>query len=226
LKSTAEGQNEVQEPMPGPQRASTFPMKNPVSSFTSSYPASLTLADSSYSNSISENFSPSSNDLDSLSSDTHNDDSLVFSHFGLAPSNTGTMPNTTTHGLPDMSAMMFPSTDPFAYPNQPMMTLENNAFATPSPKLNSNTLASSNLPSPQSSVFQINRIGNNTGLDPSMEAQIFDPLQPFLNMEYRQGMGDMGTGISDMNIGDLSKPEEAFGDWWNQGSNVQGSWSI
>jgi hypothetical protein len=28
--------------------------------------------------------------------------------------------------LPDVSAMMFPSTDPFAYPNQPMTTFENN----------------------------------------------------------------------------------------------------
>jgi len=30
--------------------------------------------------------------------------------------------------LPDMSAMMFPSTDPFAYPNQPMTTFENTNF--------------------------------------------------------------------------------------------------
>ena len=29
------------------------------------------------------------------------------------------------HGVPDLSAMMFPSPDPFAYPNQPMTTLEN-----------------------------------------------------------------------------------------------------
>lgn len=28
-------------------------------------------------------------------------------------------------GVPDVSAMMFPSADPFAYPNQPMTTLEN-----------------------------------------------------------------------------------------------------
>lgn len=27
--------------------------------------------------------------------------------------------------IPDLSAMMFPSADPFAYPNQPMTTLEN-----------------------------------------------------------------------------------------------------
>lgn len=30
--------------------------------------------------------------------------------------------------LPDMSAMMFPSADPFAYPNQPMTTFENSGF--------------------------------------------------------------------------------------------------
>ena len=32
-------------------------------------------------------------------------------------------------GLFDLSAMMFPSTDPFAYPNQPMTALENRQFA-------------------------------------------------------------------------------------------------
>ncbi len=32
-------------------------------------------------------------------------------------------------GLFDLTAMMFPSTDPFAYPNQPMTTLENRQFA-------------------------------------------------------------------------------------------------
>lgn len=31
----------------------------------------------------------------------------------------------TSHGVPDLSAMMFPTSDPFAYPNQPMTTLEN-----------------------------------------------------------------------------------------------------
>ena len=29
------------------------------------------------------------------------------------------------HGVPDLTAMMFPSSDPFAYPNQPITTLEN-----------------------------------------------------------------------------------------------------
>ena len=34
----------------------------------------------------------------------------------------------TGHGIPDLSAMMFPSADPFAYPNQPMTTLENRNY--------------------------------------------------------------------------------------------------
>ncbi|KAI4198220.1 MAG: hypothetical protein LQ346_002824 [Caloplaca aetnensis] len=38
----------------------------------------------------------------------------------LLPSNDG-----TGSGFPDLSTMMFPSNDPFAYPNQPMTTLEN-----------------------------------------------------------------------------------------------------
>ena len=36
------------------------------------------------------------------------------------------VPNSITGlGVPDLSAMMFPSADPFAYPNQPITTLEN-----------------------------------------------------------------------------------------------------
>jgi len=38
-------------------------------------------------------------------------------------------PNMAGGGLFDLSAMMFPSTDPFAYPTQPMTTLENRRFA-------------------------------------------------------------------------------------------------
>ncbi|KAL9100115.1 MAG: hypothetical protein Q9163_004476 [Psora crenata] len=34
----------------------------------------------------------------------------------------------TDRGVPDLSAMMFPSADPFAYPNQPLTTLENGQF--------------------------------------------------------------------------------------------------
>ncbi|KAH8595788.1 fungal-specific transcription factor domain-containing protein [Bisporella sp. PMI_857] len=33
-------------------------------------------------------------------------------------------PNPSHHGLPDLSAMMFPSADPFAYPNQPPMSFD------------------------------------------------------------------------------------------------------
>jgi len=35
----------------------------------------------------------------------------------------------TNPNLPDLSAMMFPSAEPFTYPNQPLTTFENNQFA-------------------------------------------------------------------------------------------------
>lgn len=48
---------------------------------------------------------------------------------GTIPSNTtqSTSPTNTSRGggFPDLSIMMFPTNDPFAYPNQPMTTLEN-----------------------------------------------------------------------------------------------------
>ena len=34
----------------------------------------------------------------------------------------------SAHSVPDLSAMMFPTSDPFAYPNQPMTTLENQSY--------------------------------------------------------------------------------------------------
>ena len=34
----------------------------------------------------------------------------------------------TSHSVPDLTAMMFPTSDPFAYPNQPMTTLENQNY--------------------------------------------------------------------------------------------------
>ncbi len=50
---------------------------------------------------------------------------------GLPPSRPATQPEfaeLSSHSVPDLSAMMFPTSDPFAYPNQPMTTLENQNY--------------------------------------------------------------------------------------------------
>ena len=47
---------------------------------------------------------------------------------GMPPSTQPDLSDLTSHSVPDLSAMMFPTSDPFAYPNQPMTTLENQNF--------------------------------------------------------------------------------------------------
>ena len=51
------------------------------------------------------------------------------------PDNSMYLHTPTSHGVPDLSAMMFPSADPFAYPNQPMITLENRSYIKQEPPI-------------------------------------------------------------------------------------------
>ena len=46
--------------------------------------------------------------------------------------------------VPDLSSMMFPSADPFAYPNQPMTALENQQSIKQEDSVDPNTFGSSN----------------------------------------------------------------------------------
>lgn len=75
------------------------------------------------------------------------------------------------NGLPDLSAMMFPSADPFAYPNQPMIELENvkqENFG----GMNNN----------QAHAMYIPNSNNNNGLGmyDDLEGQLFGPIPPYL----------------------------------------------
>ena len=45
----------------------------------------------------------------------------------------------TANAIPDLLAMMFPSEDPFAYPKQPLMTLENEDYIKEEPPMSSAT---------------------------------------------------------------------------------------
>lgn len=74
-------------------------------------------------------------------------------------------------GLPDFSAMMFPSGDPFAYPKQPMITLEN-----------SNCMVTKQEPTfgnESDNLYNISPTTNNAPYD-NMEAQLFGPLPPYM----------------------------------------------
>jgi hypothetical protein len=72
--------------------------------------------------------------------------------------------------LPDLNAMMFPSEDPFAYPNQPMMELDN--FK----QENLDMMSASPVPQ---MYIQNNTAGGQLMYD-DLEGQVFGPFQPYM----------------------------------------------
>ncbi|MCJ1384814.1 hypothetical protein MMC17_007932 [Xylographa soralifera] len=116
--------------------------------------------------------------------------------------------------LPDLSAMMFPSTDPFAYPNQPMTTLENRQ-STKQENYDPNGLYNSTL--------------NNAQYE-NPEVQLFGPLPPYLMGGHHPGiMQGLGPQIDMSGAGvDWSAQQqpgrthgmnmdEIFGEEWKGG---------
>ena len=88
------------------------------------------------------------------------------------------------NGLPDFSTMMFPSGDPFAYPTQPMMPLEDQQFTKSTPPFS--TADSENMYgfTPASSGAPY----DNTG------AQLFGPLPPYMLQGQQYGTGPQSMG--------------------------------
>jgi hypothetical protein len=90
------------------------------------------------------------------------------------------------NALPDLSAMMFPSADPFAYPNQPMMEFDN---------IKQENIGGS-IPNGQ-------HLPNNytPGVYDDLEGQIFGPIPPYL-MQGQPNFdvgSQMDTGIPGVN---------------------------
>ena len=124
---------------------------------------------------------------------------INFNQFSFANSNNNAS-SIPGYNIPDLSAMMFPSTDPFDYPNQPMTTLENHtSFSSSNPQAsNTKTSTAEAATTTRSSSLQLNLYG---GLAPrgslsngsGLEAQFLDPLQPYLSMDYGQ-IPNVGRG--------------------------------
>lgn len=74
--------------------------------------------------------------------------------------------------VPDLGAMMFPSADPFAYPNQPLMEFDNHQQKM---QVTGNMLDEPSI----SNMFYNNGSGVPTAYD-SLEGQLFGPLPPYL----------------------------------------------
>lgn len=113
-------------PQPGSvQRASTFPNQGSNVSLASAYDQRMSFPTPSMS-SGSGPYTPTSPDF--------NQQSLVSGPMETSSPSNGLLPynlplDMTNPNLPDLSAMMFPSAEPFTYPNQPLTTFENNQFA-------------------------------------------------------------------------------------------------
>ncbi|TIA78749.1 hypothetical protein D6C76_03909 [Aureobasidium pullulans] len=113
-------------PQPGSvQRASTFPNQGSNVSLASAYDQRMSFPTPSMS-SGSGPYTPTSPDF--------NQQSLVSGPMETSSPSNGLLPynlplDMTNPNLPDLSAMMFPSAEPFTYPNQPLTTFENSQFA-------------------------------------------------------------------------------------------------
>jgi len=99
--------------------------------------------------------------------------------------------------LPDLSAMMFPSADPFAYPNQPMTTLENRHYKQENPPFTPPPAQTDRL------FVYHDSTTPNTAAHPydSLEVQLFGPLPPYMMQGPHPSMGLSGVGGAPMDIG-------------------------
>ena len=121
--------------------------------------------------------------------DPYNSSSPNSTELKMSNSQNSSMPSSATqtsfgiqnvissNGVPDLSAMMFPSANPFAYPNQPMTTLENQNFMNHENPRNSNVY---NMSAPSTSAAY-------GTLDPqvygSMPAYMMQDQQPGFSMQ-------------------------------------------
>ena len=140
------------------------------------------------------------------------------------------------HGIHDLSAMMFPSTDPFAYPNQPMTTLESQNLVKQENPLDSNMYNQPSTSTPYGnleaqmydSTLQFAPQGQqpNFGMQnmPPMRMSNADPTATTISMQGREGSGwqqqqqsrpQRSGGTPGMNLDQLFG--EDWGGWMNQG---------
>ena len=133
--------------------------------------------------------------------------------------------------VPDLTAMMFPSSDPFAYPNQPMTTLENRQFIKEENSMDPSiynlaptTSSSYNNPNPQ--MF---------GAMPAYTLQGQEPIFDMQNMNLQMSMSNADSAATTMSMqnndpsgwprGSVGTPGvnldqlfgEDWGGWMNQG---------
>ncbi|MCJ1389554.1 hypothetical protein MMC18_002411 [Xylographa bjoerkii] len=197
-------------------RASTFPKNSSLMTWKRAslpYNNSSPLADSQRRSSHDIYPSSSSDQAGTMTPDSSVSGGLPFSSNQTPFNMQQSFSNPTA--LPDLSAMMFPSNDPFAYPNQPMTTLENRQF-TKQENYDPGGLYTSTP--------------NNNSPYENPDVQLFGPLPPYLMGGHHpgmmQGLGpqiDMsGAGVDWSAQQQPGRPhgmnmDEIFGEEWKGG---------
>ena len=176
---------DLSQPEPGSAgailRATTFPLPTPIQ--TSSLSKGLSDEQRLHTNSLSnphlrqsfqELVSPS--DLSNIGTpDSSSTSNSMQQPYDMQPVG-------ASSALPGLSAMMFPSADPFAYPNQPMMEFDN---------IKQESVG--NTP-------QMNFTSSGPGIYDDLEGQLFGPLPPYM-MEGQPNfdISQMETGMPGLN---------------------------
>jgi hypothetical protein len=187
------------------KRASTFPapVESPlhrasVPNEGTSHRRELLLTDAAHRRSLHE-FSPASSSRGSGTPESNPGAVPLSAHFGLFPppsfGNNGT-------GVPELAAMMFPSDDPFAYPNQPMSFFENSQGMDPgfSPLVDH---------SPNGTMFTA-ETNSNDSPQYDMEAQLFGPMPPYM-MQGQAATVAPQQHLNDLTMAGLNvNPDEIY----------------
>ncbi|KAK0124497.1 hypothetical protein ONS95_009447 [Cadophora gregata] len=177
------------EPVMGISRATTFPMQAPA--HNANYPRTSLDSNRFQSNpnlrhSYHEFMSPST-DMSPIGTPDSSSTGSMQPHYSLPPQ------FAVNTGVPDLGAMMFPSNDPFAYPNQPMMEFEN--------------IKQENVMMSNTQVPPIYLPNGGPGQEyDDLQGQLFGPLPPYLSqaqtnydMQGSMAPGNMMGGGHEMN---------------------------
>ena len=95
----------------------------------------------------------------------------------MSQSDFNLLPTFAGQGVPDLSAMMFPSADPFAYPNQPMTTLENRHFVKQEHHMDPSSF---DLPATSANATDVQYA--------NVDAQIYDQMSPYVMQGQPNGL--------------------------------------
>jgi hypothetical protein len=170
------------EPVGLNQRATTFPVAGSIYDNNSRFRTN-TVSDPNLRQNFQDVLSPTDISFASTpNSSSATDPSAQQPEFSI-PQSFG-----SSNNFPDLSAMMFPSGDPFAYPNQPMTEFDNIKQENMTDVQNS----------PAAPLFLPNG-SSGSGIYDDLEGQLFGPIPPYL-MQGQQFFDASGQAATDSNI--------------------------